>query len=137
MLGRRGNIERRTGMKMIYCRQCCDHKNIIGFDRDDPVLSCGHVKRRKDPEETKTEIEKIYQLEAKRRQVSPEQVRDEYLRSFLHVFENVPDTTVGYCRYCGVVTVLKDKHGVHRCGGNLDKEPGCGMPLEVHQHEIA
>jgi hypothetical protein len=121
---------------MIYCRKCADHKDIIGFDRDDPVLSCGHVKRRQDTRQAKQEIEKIFQLEAQRRNVTPHQVRDEYLRSFLHVFDNDVDTTVGCCKFCGVVTVMKDSHGTHRCGGNLDNSPGCGMPLDVIEHKV-
>jgi len=32
------------GKAMIWCPRCGVDKIVIGFSRDDPILSCGHVK---------------------------------------------------------------------------------------------
>jgi hypothetical protein len=29
----------------IHCIECNTNRQVIGFDRDDPILECGHVKR--------------------------------------------------------------------------------------------
>ena len=39
-------------MRRIYCPECKDNKEIIGYMRDDPLLECGHVKPYNDSLET-------------------------------------------------------------------------------------
>lgn len=30
---------------MIWCPECNEPRNITGWNRDDPVLNCGHIKK--------------------------------------------------------------------------------------------
>ena len=39
--------ERDKNMVTRYCRICREFVEVTGFERDDPVLACGHVKRRR------------------------------------------------------------------------------------------
>lgn len=127
-------------MSKIYCRTCRTHREPVGFVRDDPVLSCGHTKHRTKSDDviqkTRQEVEAIFTVEAAQRGISVEEVRAEYIRGLLDLFTTDEDaaTTVGYCETCGTVTIIEDKDGVGRCGGNLMDNPGCGMTIKPCHH---
>lgn len=127
-------------MGKIFCRECGGHYDVVGYERDDPILSCGHTKHRTDLDDgvqnSRNEIETMFRQEAEDQGRSVREIRREYIRGFLDLFgHNAGLSTVGHCETCGVVTVIQDEEGVFRCGGNLHDNPGCGMPLETYQHQ--
>jgi hypothetical protein len=127
-------------MGQIFCRKCGEYRSVQGYERDDPILSCGHVKHRTDIDDgvhkARREIETMFEEEAEDRGASIKEIRDEYIRGLLDLFEHEADpSTVGHCEICGTVTIVEDEEGVLRCGGNLHDNPGCGMPLEAYQHQ--
>lgn len=116
---------------MIYCRECKKFVTVVGYHRDDPKLSCGHVKQRTDDddkvERCSIDIEKSINEEAKLRGISPEQVREGILDSLINEPPNNADLSIGICDICNtIVSVVEDVHGARRCGGNLVDNPGCG-----------
>lgn len=105
---------------------------MVGYHRDDPELSCGHIKRRTDGddkvEKCNIDIERALAEEAKLRGVSVEQAKEDLLNSLIN--ETIHHETIDFCDICGTaVTVIIDIHGVRRCGGNLVDNPGCGCLL--------
>lgn len=112
---------------MIFCHKCKQSKKIIGFNRDNPVLSCGHEKTIE-----MFELEQTLTIEAQNRKMSIEDVRSEYIRCLCDMLSDKPVSTIGHCNTCGVVTILIDQCGVQRCGGNLRDNPGCGMPIILY-----
>ena len=120
---------------MIYCKVCQDHRKVDGFYRDDPVLSCGHIKYRSDEDdkiqEVRHEIEEMFHKEADSRGISVEEIRAEFVQGLLDIFGSQEITsTIGHCKTCGVVTVYIGADGTRCCGGNLIDNPGCGMLIE-------
>ena len=126
--------------RRIYCRECKDHCEIISFHRDNPILSCGHVKHRTAQDDivlsTRREIELILLEEATARGVAIEQVRAEFTNGLMDMFNSADEAqTIGHCATCGMITVFEDDRGVRRCGGNLVDNPGCGMPIRSTYHK--
>lgn len=118
----------------IYCRACKEHREIVKFDRDDPVLSCGHIKHRTRVDDkihdVQRDIEEMFVEEARKSNLTPEEIRTECVQGLLEIFGETEQEapTVDHCRTCGTVTVI-EKKGVRRCGGNMIDNPGCGMPI--------
>lgn len=102
-------------MNKIFCIICKQDKEIVEFERDDPKLSCGHVKSISSEDEEQLNTPK------------------EQVKNLMNLFE--PTSTAGHCDICGVVTIIKDSNGVLRCGGNLHTNPGCGMPLKLYNRQ--
>lgn len=124
-------------MNEIYCQTCREKRGVVGFVRDDPQLSCGHVKQAKRDalDETRATVEGIFEREANRRGIDKEQVRVEYVQNLLDLFSmEETESTVGNCEICGTVTVIVGEDGIDRCGGNFLDNPGCGMPVERHYY---
>ncbi len=126
---------------MIYCRICRDHRKIDGFHRDDPILSCGHIKCRSSKDdkaqEVRYEIEEMFREEADTRGVAVEEIRTEFVQGLLDIFGSQKiANTVGNCKTCGTVTVNVGTDGTRRCGGNLIDNPGCGMPIGSAEQSI-
>ena len=115
-------------LNMVFCEICKTSKEITGYNRDDPVLSCGHIKQLTN-EIKVPEIEEMLCYEATKRGISVEQVRSEYIKGLMNMFSEESVSTVGHCDICGTVTIIIDKNGICRCGGNLQDNPGCGMPI--------
>jgi hypothetical protein len=125
-----------SNRRRLFCRECGDHREIIEYTRDDPILSCGHIKQRVQQDDqvhaAQQEIERILIEDAKTRQMTVEQVRTEFTNSLLEIFTPTDKTpTIGHCETCGKTTIYIDKDGTKRCGGNLLDNPGCGMPILV------
>jgi hypothetical protein len=96
---------------MIYCSKCDKHQEVTGFQKDNPILKCGHIKT--PAYESNPKIETI--------------VSD--INAELAVREVL--FTIGYCKKCGTVTYYVDRNGTPICAGDLTKNPGCGMPVEM------
>jgi hypothetical protein len=126
---------------MIYCRSCKKFVTVVGFHRDDPKLSCGHVKQRTAADDEvmrcTIDLEKILLEESKLRGIPVEQVKEDILNSLINGTE-IPNNNIAYCDICStVVSVINDIHNVRRCGGNLVDNPGCGciiMPSGKKRH---
>jgi hypothetical protein len=41
----------------MICYFCKEDKKVFGYDRDDPILECGHTKRTDSPEDIDKAIE--------------------------------------------------------------------------------
>lgn len=122
--------------RRLFCRECGDHREIVGYRRDDPILSCGHVKGRSSQDDvlysTQQEISKILAEAADNRGMTVEEVRAEFTNGLLNLFTPMDETqTIGHCETCGKTTIFVDRDGIKRCGGNLLDNPGCGMPIRV------
>jgi hypothetical protein len=107
-------------LNLIYCPICQAPRRVIGFERDNPRLSCGHVKR-------------PLSLAIERRIAGCAHAAQKIVDmsvSELHLFKLERDDKVGYCPICNmIISIVLDKRGHKRCGGNLMDNPGCGCLL--------
>lgn len=126
--------ERDKNMVTRYCRICREFVEVTGFERDDPVLACGHVKRRRKSDDKisqcAADIDRAITAEALDSGSSKDLLREELLKSVLGLKE--PDReNIRYCPICdSLVAVAKNKRGLAICGGNLYDNPGCGCILK-------
>ena len=126
--------ERDKNMVTRYCRICREFVEVTGFERDDPVLACGHVKRRAKSDDTisqcAADIESVISTEAQSSGSSVDELRDELLKSILGLKEPDRDN-VRHCPICdSLVAVARNRRGQAICGGNLYDNPGCGCVLK-------
>ncbi len=101
-------------MNHIYCRKCKKKQQVVGFQKDDPILSCGHVKRSSNLDDRINECMKIFQ----------------------NIFDTLPslgDEQISYCPICDMtVSIMTDENGTPRCCGDMMTNPGCGCPVHPH-----
>jgi len=117
---------------MIYCERCKKIKKVVDFNKDDPILSCGHQKTC----ENRTDSIESYMIqEAIRDGESLLTIKRKCFEGVLKILEDCEEKpTVGECKTCGTVTVHYDPDGIPRCGGDMILNPGCGMPVQM-KHE--
>jgi len=77
-------------IRMAYCRECRKMKKVVGFEKDDPLLSCGHVKHRRKSDDwihvATADIHKFFAEEAEKSGLSFEQVQEECAQALIKVF---------------------------------------------------
>jgi hypothetical protein len=124
---------------MIYCERCKKLRRVTEFKKDNPILSCGHGKESKEST-IKDDIESFLIQEAIQNNKPLVSITKQYIKKILQIIEECDEKlTVGRCNTCGIVSVYYDENNVARCGGDMVKNPGCGMPInlecEVYKEE--
>jgi hypothetical protein len=115
---------------MIYCEKCKKLKHVVEFQKDNPILSCGHGK--KSENSIANDIESFLIQEAIQNNKPLISVTKQYIEEVLQVLEECEEKpTVAYCKTCGAVTIYYDKNNIARCGGDMVSNPGCGMPINL------
>jgi hypothetical protein len=114
---------------MIYCETCKKLKHVVEFQKDNPMLSCGHLKEFKSS--IGDDIQSFMIQEAIQSNKPLVSVIRQCIEDVLQVLEECEEKpTVGRCKTCGIVSIYYDKNNVARCGGDMVKNPGCGMLIE-------
>lgn len=107
-------------LNLRYCRKCKTVEKVVGFERDDPILSCGHVKRRtlgdSRVDKCRQEIRQILSDE-------PAPVKQAFFEA---LFDTITSKRVGYCPICDSIVSIITENGIRKCGGNLYDNAGCG-----------
>lgn len=107
-----------------YCRKCKKIVEVLGFERDDPVLSCGHTKRRE---------KESQKLDALRQNFVPS---EELLFALLGAYLAIRKDQISYCPVCDDVVSVIENNGTRFCGGNLIDNPGCGCTIKPIQDRL-
>lgn len=84
----------------VFCPCCKNDQAVVNWDRDDPVLECGHIKR----------VDRVEQ-------------------SLKSIFRLCFDDQTAFCPDCKAYVTVIHSRGKARCGGNLLDNPGCGRVL--------
>lgn len=123
-------------MIIRYCKECRTVAEVVGFQRDDPVLSCGHVKRL-----PSDESEKCLDDIRKEMEDQPDEVKIALYKIALESLMENSTTDISYCPICEeMVSVIRDEEGRRRCGGNYENNPGCGCllkPISIRMHKCS
>jgi hypothetical protein len=112
--------------KKVFCRECGAFKPLVWYQRDNPVLSCGHIKNRSIVDDRvsscRTLLEKL---------LGPKDVGS--LKLLLATSLRNYSEFTDFCPVCQtVVCVIVDCDGIRRCHGNLLTRPGCYSSLGTH-----
>ena len=99
----------------MRCLKCNTEEPVVGFDRDDPILGCGHVKK------LTTKVDLCSEL-----------VQGIFGKMPLSLVSTRRKVQTAYCPNCKKeVLVVKDK-GQSRCAGDMIVNSGCGRVLLVN-----
>lgn len=118
-----------------YCRTCRSIVRVVRWDRDNPVLSCGHVKHRSVLDDRLSEcaidIRRAAENEAQVTGMSALDIQTLFLKAALAVQSRRFSTeAVTFCPICEQeVSIVETKDGEKICGGNYLNNPGCGCIL--------
>jgi hypothetical protein len=116
--------------KKIFCRECGTFRPVVGYQRDNPVLTCGHVKDRNIVDDRVNNCRNLLE-----KLLGPKDTGSlkHLLAASLRNYSEFTD----FCPVCGtVVCVIVDQEGVRRCHGNLLTRPGCFSSLGTVQHTV-
>lgn len=109
---------------LTYCRHCKKLSRVTHYDRDNPVLSCGHIKSSPCNDKCAQAVNSALTDASIKTGRSVEQLQ-------LGLFFDLLGVPVSYCPICNaIITILKNKRGERICGGNLFDNPGCGCLLK-------
>lgn len=109
-----------------YCRVCKKLAEIVRWDKDDPVLSCGHVKRRSAADDRVAECARDIQS------TIPKGIRDDFLRVVVEEWvREQEEGRIAFCPICEQTVSTTERNGKQVCGGDLLQNPGCGCCLPL------
>jgi hypothetical protein len=108
--------------KKVFCRECKTFRPVIGYQRDNPILTCGHVKDRNIIDDRVSSCRSLLDKLLGEKDRSLKTLLVTSLRNYSEFTD--------YCPVCQtVVCVIVDQEGVRRCHGNLLTRPGCFSPF--------
>jgi hypothetical protein len=112
-----------------FCRECHSLSEIISYDKGDPVLSCGHIKRYIDDriDKCRNDIANIVHSTSMRSGRSEDNIRIDILNALFG------GKHVGFCPICeGIVALIANKDGDLTCAGDYQANPGCGCLVKTN-----
>lgn len=73
----------------MFCRTCLTKRRISKYHKDNPILSCGHIRERKPSDDylhkIKQELDKMFQDRSSKYGISEVQLRRECIKGLLEV----------------------------------------------------
>ena len=113
--------------KKVFCRVCGQFRPIIGYNQDNPILACNHVKNR---DNTDDRVDNCRDMLTK---LLGDKTTN--LKRLLAISLRNYSEFTDYCPVCRVtVCVIVDESGIRRCHGNLLTRPGCYSSLGLPAH---